>query len=144
MMFIGLLLACTTELLNKDKDWGTAETIIAAYSDYQTWQQPEGWSEAISSHGVHGTTVQIWMNTIASSGMDADVDFEQGSVLIKEGYADEEGVQLISQLWMVKQEAWFWVSASPEGDILEYGAPSYCLSCHSRATHDFVLFLENP
>ena len=105
MIFIGLLLACTTELLDKDKDWETAETIITTYSDYQTWQQPEGWSEAMSSHGAHGTTVQIWMNSIASSGMDADVDFEQGSVLIKEGYIDEEGVQLISQLWMVKQKA---------------------------------------
>ena len=118
---------------------------------YQSWAQHANWSGIQSSASTHGPYVQIWYNdtTEAAEAGEQGSGMPDGSILVKEGYLDEEGTDLKAITVMKKLEGfdpdkgdWYWASYAADGSVFTSGASDFCSSCHAAAENDYVLFLE--
>ena len=85
------LLACG----DNAKDTGVSEEDAALWeeiSDYSDWQQLENLTGVNASDSVHGVAMQTWYNDTAYDGlMQGEEAMPNGSIIVKEGYADAEG-----------------------------------------------------
>lgn len=144
MIVLLTLLACGDE-----KDGGS-DFPTELVADYETWNQPDGWSDmAVSCDGTHGPYVDIFYNADAEATLTAGTGpFPDGAALVKVGYKDDLSVGAITA--MVKQEGfdpdhgdWTWAQFDADMTLKQSGALSGCAGCHAGAALDYVLFPES-
>ena len=139
-MYWFLLWGCQTTTISYTE---LAREIYMSLS-YESLSQPEEMIGVQPSTSPHGPGIQIWWNETAAV---SDRVFPVGSMIVKEGYFDEEGTEMRSLLLMRKDVGynggidWFWASFDPHGEVEQAGSPDFCISCHASSP-DFVLSLE--
>lgn len=131
-----------------DADLVLAQDLWTEISGYSSWPASAGWEDLEETPGgVHGESVQIWVNTAAydviSAG--ASADMPAGAISVKEGYSDAAGTTLSGIVAMKKIDGydsangdWFWAKYSADGTPELYGSVSGCYDCHSDG-QDYVL-----
>jgi hypothetical protein len=124
----------------KGGDTGGAESaevaeVRAAIDGYASWPQPE--PGIIASSAGHGDYVQNWVNPTADAHIAAAAggDMPDGSILVKQGYADAAGTELANLTVMHKTGGdWFWVAFKPDGSVAVEGytadVQGACVGCH--------------
>ena len=140
------LLACGDDT----KDTGVSEEDAALWeeiSDYSDWQQLENWTGVNASDSVHGVAMQTWYNDTAYEGlMQGEEAMPNGSIIVKEGYADTEGSDINAITVMKKIDGynseagdWYWASFNVDGSVNTSGAVDMCISCHNSSQRDYLL-----
>ncbi len=142
LLVVGVLaMACNGE----DKDSASdAEDAVAAdlwgeIDGYSSWGQVAPWTDVQPSVSVHGSFVQIWVNSTGAAAAEAGgTDFPEGTILVKEGYDAEDGAPVaVTAMWKgAGSEAtggWYFARYSASGDIEMSGddAAEACGGCHS-------------
>ena len=74
-------------------DHSYAQEVLDGIEDYSSWSQTDSWTGVKASlDGTHGEFVQIWFNDIAYSDVEGGSSvFQEGSIIVKEGYSDQNG-----------------------------------------------------
>ena len=142
------ILACAQ---SKDiaSDDSIATDYYSAFSDYESWDQPEEWQGLQISQSVHGASVQIFWNDIAKTAFLAGEEIPDGGAILKEGFVNEEGTEFQALTMMVKRadfdaqaNDWYWASYDEDGGINNSGQVDFCISCHQSSANDYLLFPE--
>jgi hypothetical protein len=99
-------------------------------------------SDRAKSNDHEGMMVEIWLNDIAKAAWDAGAaPFAEGSILIKEHYADDTATDVMAWTTMEKRGAgyaadtgdWYWAKVMGDGTVEMDGTPAMCTGCHSAA-----------
>ena len=136
-----------------DPDLALAAELWEAISGYSLWtQHPDFMGIQESADGTHGDYVQVWYDTSAEAAFLAGTEIPDGSILVKQGYSDAEGSELLNLTVMWKIDGydpdnadWFWARYVPDtGEVTLAGAETACSGCHKSldVDNDLVLFLE--
>lgn len=132
-----------------------------AFADYTGWLKvnPEtitGDSTGLLGRAHEGASGfrEVYVNARgedASNGS-AALPYPQGTVIVKESYADSNGDKgrMSGLTIMAKRESgydpengnWEYLQVTPAGKIRAQGRLSGCISCHAAAQNDFV-FTDN-
>ncbi len=136
-----------------DSDLALAAELWEAISGYNFWgQHPDFLGIQESADGTHGAFVQVWYDSSAEAAILEGSEIPDGSILVKQGYGDAEGTELLNLTVMWKIDGydpdnadWFWARYLPDtGEVTLAGAESACSGCHKSqdVDNDLVLFLE--
>lgn len=131
-------------------DQQMASDLWTAIADHDTWATPDGWSSTPVLSGSHsGTYVVTYLNP-ALAGWDSTGTAPEGSIAVKDGYADADGTTLSNYTVMLKSSGydsagsdWFWAEYAPDGTVSAAGKVSMCSGCHQSAPHDY-LYTDPP
>jgi len=105
--------------------------------DYPAWTRAPGYETRRSSRAPHSESVDIYINEVVVTALEADPPVEAwpvGSIIVKEGWdgGDRELIALMEK----REDGWFW--AEFFGSDSKYsGKPELCIDCH-RSGDDFV------
>jgi hypothetical protein len=107
---------------------------------YKSWSQFPGASPDLIKSGTHnGDFVRSYMNPVAVEAIENFTgEFPDGTILVKEQYADAEGKTLNGHTVMFKLDGydadhgdWYWVAFNGKGETTQHnGQASYCYDCH--------------
>jgi hypothetical protein len=154
--FLLLLAACggDDETDTTDTDTDTPATFddaaIAAdlwveIAGYDTWGRPAGWSDAPVLSGNHMGAYVIRYDNGTLSGWSGSGTAPEGSVSVKEEYADEAGTTLNDLTVMKKVPGydpdhgdWFWAMYMPDGSVGMSGKVDMCYGCHAASPTDYL------
>lgn len=105
-------------------------------------------TERAQSNDHQGMMVEVWVNDIAKATWDAGSGtYPEGSILVKEHYADDASTDVMAWTTMEKLNAgyapdtgdWYWEKVMGDGTVEMEGTPAMCTGCHSAAkTADWV------
>ena len=150
LLFITLILSgCSTDELTDDQK--LANDIWDEIQGYESWNQTSDFTGIQMTNGSpHGDYVQIWINDIISDFFEDSSEnnlLPNGSIIVKEGYSDENGSSLNNITIMKKIDSydpnnnnWFWANFNEGGALAgKNGSESSCYNCHSLGK-DYVLF----
>ncbi|NOY27652.1 MAG: cytochrome P460 family protein [Oligoflexia bacterium] len=131
-----------------EADLATANALWSEIAGYDAWPYPDGWGDVVATPGgVHGESVQLWINTLADDVISAGAGglLPDGAIAVKEVFSDDAGAKLSSIVTMKKISGyapdtndWFWVKYTPDGTPEMYGDVSGCSGCHSGG-QDYLL-----
>lgn len=141
-----MLTACATEDADPDRE---AYDIAIADDAYKSWPRFPNAAPDLYPSGQHnGDYVRSYMNDVAAASLSSfSGEFPDGSILVKEQYADPEGKTLNGHTVMYKREGydpehgdWYWIAFNPSGGTTTHnGMAEYCYGCHTAAkTNDWV------
>lgn len=116
---------------------------------YKSWSQFPGASPDLIKSGLHnGDFVRSYMNDVALAAIaDFKGSFPDGSIFVKEQYADAEGTVKTGHTVMLKLDGydsahgdWYWVAYDAKGQTTtHHGMAPYCYDCHASAeANDWV------
>ena len=116
---------------------------------YKGWERFPGAAPDLYPSAQHnGDFVRSYMNDVAVAAIDGFTgEFPDGSILVKEQYADAEGKTLNGHTVMWKREGfdpehgdWYWVAFSGTGATTVHdGMAPYCSDCHAAVkANDWV------
>lgn len=113
---------------------------------YRTWPTfPNAEPDLVASALHNGDFVRSYMNDVAAGAISSFTgEFPDGSILVKEQYADAEGTILNGHTVMWKVPGfdadhgdWYWVAYNGQGETTAHnGVASYCHGCHAAARAD--------
>ena len=144
-----LIFGCSEDVLTDDQK--LANEIWDEIQGYEFWNQsPEFTGIQLNNGSPHGEYVQIWINGIVSEFFEdtsASDLLPNGSLIVKEGYSDENGSILNNITIMKKLDSydpshnnWFWASYNEGGELAgKNGKESFCYNCHISGK-DYILF----
>ena len=148
ILILSIFTSCENEA-EKSEDEKTAEVIWQDIDGYSNWDQLSDWTGIKASlDGTHGNFVQIWINGEGYPSFEDSTtnDMPYGSVLVKEGYSDNNGTDVNNVTVMKKIEGfdpnhgdWFWASYDVNGSVNNAGSISSCYNCHASGT-DYIRF----
>lgn len=115
---------------------------------YESWAQIDGWDGVVFSvDGTHGAFVQIWANDVAAAD---PKNLPPGSILVKEGYDDENGDELRAITVMERRAGydpengdWFWARYASDGEPSHAGQVGSCSDCHAGDATDDYAFVND-
>lgn len=127
------LASCADESMEAADD-RVASSLLAEVvaADYPSWATMPGFESPQPSMAAHGQTVQIFVNRALSDGLTAGAPWPDGSVAVKDAYA--EGELLQRALIRVDGNGWFFAQFDAADRIITsgYGArAAMCLDCHN-------------
>lgn len=140
------LAACGAE----DEDPAREVYDLAIAGDaYKSWPLFPGASPDLYPSAQHnGDHVRSYMNDVAAAALAGfSGEFPDGSILVKEQYADAAGTTLNGHTVMWKRAGfdpahgdWYWVAFTGTGETTVHnGMAAYCYDCHAAATaNDWV------
>ena len=110
---------------------------------YKDWSQfPGAPAGLIMSRTHNGDYVRSYMNDIAVAALPGFTgEFPEGTIFVKEQYADAEGKVLNGHTLMWKRPGfdaehgdWYWVAFNGKGETTTHdGMAPYCYNCHVAA-----------
>jgi len=127
-------------------DAAVADDLWAAIQGHEAWSQPPGWEGIVASNS-HTQFVRVFQNDVAE-GWDGTPPAPYGTMMVKEGYNDQDGADLVGYTVMWKLEGynedqgdWFWAELYPDGsyDFGDVGAVQTCIACHAASAHDYSM-----
>jgi hypothetical protein len=108
---------------------------------YKSWQMFPGAATELYASGQHnGDFVRSYMNDVAFAAVSGfSGEFPDGSILVKEQYADAAGETLNGHTVMWKRAGydpehgdWYWVAYTGAGATTKHnGQAPYCYDCHA-------------
>jgi len=134
--------ACAGEEEEEDLSRDLYDMAIAGDA-YKGWATFPGAAAALYPSGQHnGDYVRSYMNDVAAAALTGfSGEFPDGSILVKEQYADEAGATLNGHTVMWKRAGydgehgdWYWVAYTGTGATTKHnGMAPYCYDCHAAA-----------
>tara|TARA_Y100000748_G_scaffold302716_1_gene305598 strand:+ start:1713 stop:2189 length:477 start_codon:yes stop_codon:yes gene_type:complete len=132
-------LGCESDDLTNDQR--IANEIWVEIQGYETWDQNPELLGIQPGDSPHGEYVQIWINDVAKEFFNAERDDDllpDGSIIVKEGYSDQNGSNMNKITIMKKINSfdpdnndWFWANYNENGSLGgKSGKVSSCYSCH--------------
>lgn len=132
-----------------DDDSREVYDLAIAGDAYKGWQQFPGASPDLYPSGQHnGDFVRSYMNDVAVAALaNFSGEFPDGTILVKEQYADAEGKTLNGHTVMWKRDGydaehgdWYWIAFNGAGETTSHnGMASYCYDCHAAVkANDWV------
>ena len=91
----------------------------------------------------HPSFLRVYANNTGASDYTAgNYPLAEGSVLVKEIYADPLGAQIVGWVAMQKREAgfatssgdWYWQEVDEDRVVVDSGSIQNCIGCHSACT----------
>lgn len=141
------LTACAS--LGTPEDEAHVHGLWERMQGYESWGQVEGWDGVFfSADRTHGDYVQIWANDIALSDLE---NLPEGSIIVKEGYNDENGESLRAITVMERREAgydpengdWFWGRYAKDESPTNAGRVGFCADCHAGDANGDFSFIND-
>lgn len=144
LMFVATLLSLSVACKGSESDtavvdWELMNSLNLLAQDFEDWEQTANWPGIQPGLGPHGAYVAVYWNDTAYEHYAAQAggDLPEGSLIIKQGYADPGGASkaLRTAMWKV-DGSWFWALWS--GSSQSGGELVSCTGCHVDAAQDFV------
>jgi hypothetical protein len=117
---------------------------------YRQWMRAPQWETALlpAAGGPHGAYLDMFVNDAMQAAIDAGDPIDawpEGSIVVKDAYADEEGSDLRFIAAMEKEDgAWFWAEYHDDGEVAFAGVEEpTCTGCHDAGA-DGVLAFDFP
>lgn len=121
-------------------------TIEDNYKKYRYMPGSEGLNPGQSPHGVYH---RIYANTMLLDSIpNSKKEAPNGSIIVKENYNLNKELDKITVVAKVKgynpkDNDWFWVIYKPNGEVINEGKLTGCISCHSgMRDNDFIIVKE--
>lgn len=126
-----------------------AYDMAIAGDKYKEWSQFPGASPDLIHSDLHnGDFVRSYMNPVAVDAIkNFSGAFPEGTILVKEQYADAEGKTLNGHtvMWKVagyddQHGDWYWIAFNGKGETTSHnGQAPYCYDCHKAVkANDWV------
>lgn len=121
-----------------------AKELWSEIDGFKSWPSPQGWEGYQESDSVHGDYVKNYINTVAQNNIK---EIPVGSILVKEGYSDENDDSLRAITVMKKVannnslESWFSVRFNKNGKPTKIN--SGCMKCHGDAEGEDFIFIND-
>lgn len=115
--------------------------LSVAGDQYKEWARFPGGDALYESAQHRGDWVLSYLNEEAAAAVaDWPGEFPDGSILVKEQYADEAGATLNGHtvMWKIsgydpEHGDWFWAAFGPSGETTKQGKDEYCWGCHQQS-----------
>jgi len=138
--------ACSAE---DDGPSREAYDLAIAGDAYKDWARFPNADDKLYPSGQHnGDFVRSYMNDVAVAAItDFKGAFPDGTILVKEQYADEGGKTPTGHTVMWKRDGydpehgdWYWIAFNAKGETTSHdGMAPYCFDCHAAAkANDWV------
>lgn len=118
--------------------------------DYRSFDRAPGWEtpRQPAAGGPHGSFLDLYVNDTVAEAVAAAAPLDawpEGSLIVKDAWADEAGQDLRFVAAMEKREGrWFWAEYRGNDDaVVEAIEPSQCTGCHDPGD-DGVLAFDLP
>ncbi len=117
--------------------------------DYrETYRRAPGWEDPLlpADGGPHGAFIDIYVNDVVEDAIDSGESLSAwpaGSLIVKDGYNDEDGSDLKFVVLMERRDgdSWFWAEYRPDGSVVFAGVDeSTCTSCHAGGEDSVLAF----
>ncbi len=117
--------------------------------DYRnTYERAPEWPDPLmpSAGGPHGDWVDIYVNDVITEAIasgESLSEWPEGSLIVKDGWNDEEGTDLKYIALMEKRDGgeWFWAEYHPDGRVFVSGLDrKACSDCHSSGEDQVLAF----
>lgn len=125
------------------------QSLWSSLSAYESWPQfPEATERSRSSTHSNMWVLSYYNDVVQKAMDDGALPLAEGSVIVKENYANEDDATPMALTVMSKEGGdWYWVQATPEGRVfvgpdgpLEGAGVAMCINCHRAAEdNDFVM-----
>jgi len=113
---------------------------------FKNWSSPEGFKGLVESDTVHGDFVRVYANSTAFGNLK---NLLNGSIVVKEGFDDEEGADLNAITVMEKiggfsgnSGDWFFSRFDAAGKPSKINSNS-CIRCHRKADNNDFSFIND-
>ena len=138
---LAVLMMTLSVACSEDDPSREAYDIAIAGDAYKDWEQFPNATPDLKPSGQHnGDFVRSYMNDIAFKAIaDFSGEFPDGSILVKEQFADVEGTKPNGHTVMWKREGydpehgdWYWIAFNGAGETTVHnGMASYCSDCNA-------------
>ncbi len=139
------LFSCTS--LGTPEDQTMGDSLWESMQGYQSWSSPEDWEGFQESASIHGDYIRIYLNSVMAQN---PADPPVGSIVVKEGFAEEDASSMKAITVMQKVEGygadaggWFYARYSASGSMTHAGTPAMCTDCHRKARGGDFLFYND-
>jgi hypothetical protein len=118
-------------------------TVADPYREWQTWPGKHKLYQGKATYG-HGALITTYVNRAASRSMEEKSGMADGSIIVVENYDAAKKLQTLTTMYKVKGfnpqgGDWYWVEATPKGEIINSGKVQACIDCHRvQAENDYI------
>lgn len=122
-------------------------TVASPYTQWATWPG-KGKLFASKDPTSHGPLITTYVNGAALLSIAEMKGMADGSIIVVENYTADRQLAGLTTMYKVagyNKEAgdWYWVEATPGGNVISFGKVRACIDCHSaQASNDYVWTAE--